>query len=244
MQTEPFDRAARAYVETHFWTLPALAEAVDAPPERILELTAAGIAPGAVYARDPRRGWWSALGGWVDGDGHPPGPETEAWFSPWTAWDLRRARLAEREGRPDAGSARRAAEAFGQAFTAALADFAPARIAFADCFDAQGRVDARAAAIAAGAEWRSWLAGGYAVCLRAFTGETCVRKESLGALLKRHAADPDTWPMTAEEALESCAALAQLMLPFAPWERPAGTPGRTLDALLARQALGRERPYG
>lgn len=244
MQTEKFDRAASAYVEAHFWTLPALAEAVDAPPSRVLELTKAGVAPGAIYARDPARGWWSALGGWADGGGDAPGGEAEAWFSPATVWDLRRARLAERESRSDAEIAQHAAEDFARAFTTALEAFAPAQIAFADCFDGSGRVEAVAAAARAKTEWESWLRGGYAVCLRAFSGETCVRKEALGALLKRHVADPGAWPMPAAEALDACAALAQLILPFAPWERPTGTPGRTLDVLLARHRLGRERPYG
>lgn len=243
MQTEPFDQAARAYVEAHFWTLPELAEAVAAPSSRVLELIAAGVAPGVIYARDPQRGWWSALAGWVGGDGDPPGDEAETWFSPWTVWALRHAQLAAREGLTDVAIARRAAEAFGQTFARALTDFAPARIAFAHCFDSQGRVDPARAATAADSEWRSWLGGGYAVCLRAFTGETCVKKESLGAQLKRHVADPEAWPMSADEALDACAGLAQLILPFAPWERPTGTPGRTIDVLLAQHALGCERPY-
>lgn len=243
MQTEPFDAAARAYVEAHFWTLEALAEATGLEPRRVLELITAGIAPGPVYRRDPQRGWWSALAGWVDGGDGAPDDGAEAWFSPGAVWGLRSARLAEREGVPDAAIARRAAEAFGRTFAAALAAFEPARIAFPDCFDAEGHVERTAAETQAEMEWSSWLRGGYAVCLGAFTGETCVRKESLGALLKRHVADPDAWPMTPAEALEACAALAALMLPFAPWERPVGTPGRTIDALLTRHALGRERPY-
>lgn len=243
MQTEPFDTAARAYVEAHFWTLEALAEAAGLTPELVEALIAVGIAPGPIYRCDPTQGWWSALAGWVDGSEGAPDGQAEAWFSPWAVWGLRTARLAEREGVPDSESARRAAEAFGREFISALAMVAPARITFPGCFDAEGQVDPAAAAAAADVQWRGWLKGGYAVCLRAFTGETCVRKESLGALLKRHVADPDAWPMTAAASLEACAALAALMLPFAPWERPVGTPGRTIDALLARHALGRERPY-
>lgn len=244
MQDEPFDAAARAYVEAHFWTLDALAQASGVNPARVIELIAAGIAPGAVYRRDPRRGWWSALAGWVDGGDGVPDGEAEAWFSPWAVWGLRSARLAEREGLADAAIARRAADHFAREFLEALASVAPARIAFPGCFDGQGRVDPASAAATAETEWRNWLKGGYAVCLRSFTGEACVRKESLGALLKRRLADPDAWPMGAGESLEACATLASLMLPFAPWERPTGTPGRTIDTLLARHDLGRERPYG
>ncbi|WP_339913890.1 DUF6058 family natural product biosynthesis protein [uncultured Brevundimonas sp.] len=243
MQAEPFDTAARAYVAAHFWTPAALAEAAGVEPGRVTELAAAGIIPGPIYRRDPQRGWWSALAGWVDGGDGTPDAGAEAWVSPWAVWSLRAAQLAGREGVSDAVIARRAQESFGRDFTAALATILPARIAFPDCFDAEGRVDPAMASVAADTQWRGWLRGGYAVCLRAFTGETCVQKESLGALLKRHVSAPDDWPMSAAETLEACAALAALMLPFAPWERPVGTPGRTIDTLLARHALGRERPY-
>jgi hypothetical protein len=33
------------------------------------------------------------------------------------------------------------------------------------------------------------------------------------------------------------------MLPFAPWERPVGTPGVTIDRLLRDLSLGGELPY-
>lgn len=244
MQDETFDRAARAYVEAYFRTLDVLAEATGGAPSRIVALMAAGIAPGPVYARDPERGWWSALDGWVDGGGGLPGERAETWFSPGTTWNLRQALLAHREGVSDAAIAQSLAERFRTAFIAGLETVEPARIAFPACFDTDGRIEPTTATDQAETEWCSWLRGGYAVCLRTFTGETCVRKESLGALLKRHVADPTAWPMSAERALEACEALAALMLPFAPWERPTGTPGRTIDVLLAQHTLGREQPYG
>lgn len=244
MQDETFDRAARTYVEAHFATPDAMAAAAGCAPGRIAEMVAAGIAPGAVYARDPDRGWWSALAGWVDGGEGTPDDGAETWLSPWAAWAFRQARLAGRSGETLDQIARRTAEAFQNDFIVALAAVGPAPLAFPDCFDADGRVDPVSAGARAAVEWRSWLRGGYAVCLRVFTAETCVRKEAFGALLKRHAADPDLWPMAADEATAACATLAGLMLPFAPWERPVGTPGKTIDTLLARHDLGREAPYG
>jgi hypothetical protein len=38
-------------------------------------------------------------------------------------------------------------------------------------------------------------------------------------------------------------ALAGMVLPFAPWQRPTSTPGRTIDRLFEEQQLGHERPY-
>lgn len=244
MQNKTFDRAARAYVDAHFATLAAVATAAGCSTEKVLDLAVAGIAPGAVYARDPERGWWSALGGWVDGGPGAPGEEATIWLSPWAIWSFRRALLAEREGEAADAVAAGMAGGFRDAFRAALAAIDAASAAYPACFDVDGRVDPTAAAAQADVEWESWLGGGYAVCLKTFSGYTCVEKESLGALLKRHAADPGTWPMRARDALEACATLAGLMLPFAPWERPTGTPGRTIDTLLARHGLGREAPYG
>lgn len=244
MQDETFDEAARAYVSTHFMTPEAMAAAAGCTRDRIAAMVAEGIAPGAIYARDPERGWWSALAGWVDGGNGSPDERAETWLSPWAVWAFRQALLAERNGEALDAVARRAARAFRTAFVAALGEVAPAALAFSGCFDAEGRVVATRAEAQAAVEWRSWLRGGYAVCLRVFTAGTCVRKEAFGALLKRHAASPEQWPMTADAAMAACAALAGLMLPFAPWERPVGTPGRTIDTLLARHELGREAPYG
>jgi hypothetical protein len=243
MQTEQFDAAARTYVEAHFWTVEALAEAAGLTPERVDELVATSVVPGRIYSRDPVSGWWSALAGWVAGGDGAPGADAEAWFSPWAVWDLRAATLGERAGLSDAAIAERAAEAFESEFVNALATGGPARIAFADCFGVDGRVDPTAAAARARTEWRGWLRGGYAVCLRSFTGETCVRKESLGAVLRQQVATTEGGAMSSAETLDACATLAALMLPFAPWERPVGTPGRTIDALLTRHDLGRERHY-
>jgi hypothetical protein len=244
MPSEIFDRAARAYVERHFWTPEALSHAVGVPWERLEILIKARVAPGAVYARDPQGGWWSALGGWVDGDGPAlPEPLAEVWLSPWTAWAFRRAVLAAADGVSDEACARLEFGRFGLQFASALARIPSARAAFPDCFYDDGRVDPGNAALRAEKEWADWLDAGYAVCLKTFTGAACVEKESLGALLKRHVADPVAHPMTRVECLDACATLSGQMLPFAPWERPTGTPGLTIDVILERLGVGAERPY-
>jgi hypothetical protein len=71
-----------------------------------------------------------------------------------------------------------------------------------------------------------------------------VRKESLGAMLKRRVADGGDLSGSAGELLDACAALQQHLLPFAPWERPSGTPGRTIDVIVPALGLGIEQPYG
>ncbi|GAA0314499.1 hypothetical protein GCM10009087_26140 [Sphingomonas oligophenolica] len=232
----------RRYVSDWFWDLEMLAKAVGVATAELGEMIGAGCAPGAIYAFSREHGWWSALGGHRSGHAGPPPPGAECWFAPAAVWGLRRAVLARRQGASPEAAARLNQVLFEDEFVAALAQLPEARIAYADCFDASGVVAAAAGAQAA-REWADWIKGGYAVCLRIFTADTCVRKESLAALLKRHIADPQSCPMTAAEALAACESLAQLMLPFAPWQRPLGTPGVTIDRLLADLALGREFPF-
>lgn len=244
MPSEMFEQAARSYVDRHFWTPEALSRAVGVPWERLEALIEARVAPGLVYAREPQGQWWSALNGWVESDGPQfPTPVAEVWLSPWTAWAFRRAVLVSADGVRDEASAQFEFDRFQLQFTDALARIPSAPVAFAECFRDDGQVDSDRAVRRANQEWAAWLAGGYAVCLRAFTGATCVEKESLGALLKRHIADPANHPMTDVECIDTCGKLARLILPFAPWERPTGTPGRTIDVILERLGAGAEHPY-
>jgi hypothetical protein len=130
-------------------------------------------------------------------------------------------------------------ENFADRFAVALGHQRYARLAFAACFSGDA-IDSDTARTAARDEWASWIQGGYGVCLRIFTAETCVAKESLGAWLKAAVAEPD---YDAAALLADVEILAGLLLPFAPWQRPTGTPGRTIDRLLREQCLGNDRPY-
>jgi hypothetical protein len=226
------DDDARRYVERWFWTLDDLAEAVGVAPARVEQLIAAKCAPGPVYARGAD-GWWGALG--ADG----VAPAGEQWFSPGAAWGLRQAELATRGGSSPAEAAAMLRENFADRFVVALGHQRYARLAFAACFSGDA-VDPDAARAAAGREWASWIQGGYGVCLRIFTAETCIAKESLGAWLKAAIAEPD---YDATALLADAETLAGLLLPFAPWQRASGTPGRTIDRLLREQRLGDDRPY-
>jgi hypothetical protein len=242
MSAAPGDDEIRAYVTRHFWPIGDLARASGASEQEVEALIAGACAPGTIYAFDGK-GWWSALGGYRSGAPGRPSDGAERWYSPAAVWGLRRARLALRGGVSIAEAARRNRAQFRADFTAALSAVPEAANAFPSCFDADGMVDRAAAGAQAVEEWAAWLKGGYAVCLRIFSGQTCVAKESLGATLKRHIADPAAQPMDHGDLLAMCERLAQLMLPFAPWERPVGTPGVTIDRLLRDLSLGGELPY-
>ena len=227
------DDDARRYVERWFWTLDDLAGAVGVAPTRVEQLIAASCAPGPIYARGAE-GWWSVLG--ADG----AAPAGEHWYSPGAAWGLRQAELATRGGSSPTEVAAMLRENFADRFVVALGQQRYTRLAFAACFSGDA-IDPDAARTAARGEWASWIQGGYGVCLRVFTAETCVAKESLGAWLKAAIAKPD---YDAAGLLADAETLAGLMLPFAPWQRGTGTPGRTIDRLLREQRLGDDRPYG
>lgn len=221
------------YVARWFWTLDQLSEAVGVAPEIILELIAAGCAPGAIYVRTDGGAWWSAL------DRSPP-PAGVVWYSKAAAWGLRRAVLRMRGGASAAEAAQGERSAFIDDFVTAIGTTRSAELAFANCFR-DGMVDMPAASEQAQSEWQSWIRGGYGVCLHIFNARTCVSKEALGADLKRALAQGCG---EASHLLRQAEELASLILPFAPWQRPSGTPGRTIDRLLSEQHLGRELPYG
>jgi hypothetical protein len=226
------DDDARRYVERWFWSLGDLAEAVGVTPAWVEQLIAAECGPGPIYARG-LDGWWSALGA----EGAPPAGEH--WYSPGAAWGLRQAELATRGGSSLAEAAAMLRERFADRFAVALGDQRHARLAFAACFSGDA-IDPDAARAAARDEWASWIQGGYGVCLRVFTAETCIAKESLGAWLKAAIGEQDH---EAADLLAEAEALAGLLLPFAPWQRPTGTPGRTIDRLLRELRLGDDRAY-
>lgn len=223
----------RRYVERYFWSLQDLAAAAGASKQRVSELIKARCAPGPIYVS---RGdvWWSAL------DRRTADmPEGEAWFSPGSAWGLRRALLATREGARDADAAEMLKDSFVQEFLMALGVTKGAELAFPDCFVADGP-DPSATAGKARSEWSDWLDGGYGVCLRVFTGRNCVAKEALGASIRRSLASAR---YDRQQLLMDAEALAGLMLPFAPWQRQSCTPGRTIDPLLTELNLGSARSY-
>ena len=222
----------QSYVARHFWRLDELVQAVGAPSDRVEALIAARCAPGPIYTLG-EDGWWSAL----ERRDRPP-PVGEAWYSPGAAWGLRRAVLAIRSGAADGEAALLLEQSFCGGFVNALEDVQDAELAFPRCFVRQG-LDVDAARRIARSEWGSWLDGGYGVCPRVFTGRSCVAKEALSASLRTSLAAGDYDPV---RLLGLAEALAEIILPFAPWQRAACTPGLTIDRLLDEQGLGCDHP--
>ena len=230
------DEAAESYIAQHFWRLPQLAAAVGLGEAAVQQLIRAGCAPGPIYAWSG--GWWSALSACRGTDVPTPVEHAETYYSRSAAWDLRRALLLVREGETPETAAVANRDHFAARFAEYLPNIEGAQEAFPACWP-KGRFDPGEARITAIKEWATWLQGAYGVCLRSFNARTCIRKEALAARLRRTVAHG-----TLLDLLEEAQALAELILPFAPWERPTATPGLTIDVLLARAALGEDLPYG
>src|SRR5690606_3889869 len=128
-------------------------------------------------------------------------------------------------------------------FVARLADEPQGPLGYPQAYR-DGRFDPQAAAAIARAEWRDWIDGGYGVCLRHADARHAIIKTCRRAAVlvitdtgrrTELAADQRDALLSALEDLES------VMLPFAPHQRPHGTPGLWLDAMLARYGMGRTR---
>lgn len=192
-----------------------------------------GCAPGAVYVRGDRA-WWSALE-----RKKRAAPVGESWFTPGAAWPIRRALLAQRGGATVREAAALLEHEFADAFVAALMTTPGAEAAYPSCFTGPTLRDGAARDVAK-REWRAWIKGGYAVCLRIFSAKHCVMKETLAVAAKRALEAPKR---DVAALLAQVEQLSAFMLTFAPTQRAFGTPGLTIDRLLKDDYLGDERSY-
>lgn len=226
--TEP---TTQAYVERWFIPFGELVTRSGGRDSVIAALIEAGAAPGPVYIRTGDD-WWHAL------QDEPAPDDGERWYAPAAAYWLRRAILAMRDGASVIEAARMNHDHFATQFATALANEPLALAPFGETM-VDGSINPIAARQRAQAEWADWINGGYAVCLRSFTGQSCVEKEALGYYLRR--TDPDG--SNELILLDLVERLSTLMLPFAPFQRQTGTPGFAVDRLLSVMQLGREDPY-
>ena len=70
-----------------------------------------------------------------------------------------------------------------------------------------------------------------------------MRKEANATLIRLHTELPNEYNLSDIELIDLTQELASLITPFSPWERPVGTPGRTIDVVLNRFQLGDDYPY-
>lgn len=224
-----------AYVRRWFLTSHLFCRQIGAGSDLVERLVAAGAMPGPIYAEQDGV-WWSAL------EVAEVPPAGNLWYAPAAIWWGRRALLWLNRGTSVEEAAMRNRAHFTTTFIEALAAEPLAALAFPDAFSSRS-VDPEGATRCAEAEWASWADGGYAVCLRRFSGESCVRKESFVRHIRHHMEKVPGYRLDDDALFDLVERLESLMLPFAPWQRRTGSPGRAVDAPLAAMGLGAEMPY-
>ena len=230
----------QAYVERHFVELPQLAERTGAEISIVRDLIAAGAVPQPSYRIWSNGAFSSPIGG--DHGGTPAGLPTD-WYSPAAVWWIRRA-LGMAEA--PAEIARRFGKGFITDFVTQLAALPDGQLAYPDVH-VDGELSPDAAAGLAAAEWADWINGGYGVCLRHWSAADVIAK-----MLQRGRIIALTDGATRETLeppgrlalLEAMERLEAVMLPFAPHQRPTGTPGLWIDRILLRYGLGRPAGNG
>jgi hypothetical protein len=231
------------YVRKHFIDRATFFRRCGHDAEVVRQLLEAKAAPAIVYSRSPDGEWWSALAGYTGTAPKFAPTGGSDWYAPSAIWWMRRAILAFQTGANFLDAAAMNAEVFVRQFRNALTSVPNAFLNYPTCFDGNALND-RLAREAALSEWEAWTSGAYAVCLSYFSGESCVRKEVNACRIRNHFNGQDeTLKLEASALFDLTEQLASVLMPFAPFERASGTPGKAVDRTLELLGLGPEEPY-
>lgn len=235
------EQVLQSYLRNHFIPWDALIRRAGGSEADIAALIEAKASPGIVYSLNSNGECWSALAAFVGAAQPERAPNGMAFFAPSAIYWLRRGLLLMRDGLNANAAASANRDGFLEQFSAALQAEPLAAENYPEVFPS-GRFDSRLAWEAGIKEWAGWVSGAYAVCLRSFTGTTCVTKEALARRLRTQFADgaPDIGSV---EALDLVERLSTFLMPFAPFERTNGTPGRAVDRVLTFLDLGSDEPF-
>ena len=224
---------SRAYVEATATPRAALAAASGVSEGDLAAIEAAGALPAPTYVL-----FENAIRSPIRTLGEPPAEGGRAFYCPAVLHWVRRARLLSPE---TVGLADRLQHWFVTDFAMALRAQADDARKFAWChlFDASGALPPEAVDSEAQTLHADWMKGGWAVCLRRWNGYHVVTKDleraRIGAITEDATRDPrDVHRHILFNAIER---LDSVVLPFAPYERPHGTPGLFIDRMRERYAV-------
>ena len=220
------------YVRRHCLTPPALAQAAGLTEDRLRALIAARCLPAPTYVLDSSLAVRSAI------RSETLAPQPEEWFGaavlPW-------ARRAAESTLPLPALADRLRQDFAADFRQALLASDGRTYGWTELFDTAGDIDEAAFTKALDEIWdESWLGAVYGICLRRFDGHHLVTKlveRSRIRALTDEGAKPALSPAEAEQVTAAMARLDAVLTPFAPHERPHGTPGLWIDRIAERYGL-------
>lgn len=230
---DPAYATAVAYVTAHHTPRSALAVAAGLTERELARLAEAGVLPEPTYRIGPA-GVMSAIG-WIGA-----APDGEAFYGPSVIHWLRRARvLAEQV--PSAGLVAALEAWLAEDLRRALAARTDeATIHGWGHLMRGGAVNADAVRGEVESYRDGWEAGGWAVCLRRFDGHHLATKEIERrriAALTQDGTKPELPAPERLAVLDAMIRLDSVLLPFAPHERPYGTPGKFIDAVALRYDL-------
>lgn len=231
--TDDLFARSRAYVETIATPRDALAAASGVSEQELAAIKATGALPAPTYVL-----FENAIRSPIAVLGDAPAEGGRAFYCPSVLQWVRRAKLigVERSDLLD-----RLQAWFAEDFAAALkTQAADARLyAWGHLFSADGELVASALSEQVRTLCDEWMNGGWAVCLRRWNGYHMVTKDleraRIGALTENATRELNgAERRTLFDAIER---LDSVMLPFAPHERPNGTPGLFMDRMRERYGV-------
>jgi hypothetical protein len=225
--------AARRYVSRFCTPASRLAEAAGVSESCLEQLSRAGALPAPTY-RLYEEGVLSPIAA----RGDTTGAADEDWYGPAVAAWIRPAAILSRHGSPDIAG--RLASIFESMLYQALEERAEecARFGWSHAFKGS-TLDREQVSLLSAELWADWMSGGWAVCLRSWSGRSVVAKEVQRSRIRAITRDGTREPadLMDAERLDLCQAIGELeavMLPFAPHERANATAGLWIDAILNR----------
>lgn len=227
------------YLERYFLSQDQFTNAANISLEQFNALIKAKAMPGPIYKLWENGAVWSPIGGQ---HGNPDFEQpVSTWYTYAALWPARQAKIVmERESlSPDQVAAMLERE-FAEDFRAAVLATEARAFEYQSLFNGPD-LDKQKLLEQSQLEWQSWIDGGYAVCLRRWDGAHPVAKNVEIARI-RVLTDGGKKPApTATEQralLKAIKRLDEVMLPFAPYQRPLGSPGKWVDQILAKYGLG------
>jgi hypothetical protein len=227
------------YVVQHFVSRSEFVRAAAIDDQFLQSLVDADAVPSAIYKIWAKGTIWSPIGGWVGPKISDP-PSSE-WYSPAALWWTRRAAALHSAGMTDIGAiAAQFRDNFTTEFRTTVNSNPKARVGYVELFE-NGQINDDRCRTLALSEWGDWINGGYGVCLRRFDAAHLVAKTSESARIRQLTDAGTKSSLSLAERIDLLDALERLdavMLPFAPHERPHGTPGKWIDATMQKYGLG------
>jgi hypothetical protein len=235
MTVSPFSHslflASCAWIHRECTSADLLAEAVGISPAELLELGSAGVIPAATYSIY-ESGIISPITSIGDDD-----RLVESYYGPAIVTWLRRAAVHRRIfGRQQLS--RSLEDWWHRDFRAALISQAgdASRFGWTHLFE-DGQLNSSLCDRAAADLWREWMGGGWAVCLRRFSGYDVVTKDLELNRIPILADEREGDPTADLRLIDAMLRYDAVVRPFAPFERPISSRRRVTDSIAQRFGL-------